>query len=395
MTATGLQKHSLLSYKLSYNILFLLSIISFSADSAQDLNGLGLNEKMSRLGNAMANLFPLAVNDAAFTNPSNQDKIKQNLAIMADTISQVKPHFENRSATYLVSYEVIKRHINDIQAAYHNQRLPHAQAMLRATAVICVSCHSQDQVPRKLFKGYARGSFSSDFDYAEYNFITRNYAPAVQYYRLYLDKLATNKTEAYQLTAVRNILMVYTQVLNDIKTGITILKSLQRNTKLTTYTKKNIEAWLVGLKEIQRLDSPGKTPSYEQLQHYVDTFVKPGDGPFKAEYHYWIKGLLYRYLSATPPNEQIPSLLYWLSVTDRITSHSYYYSLGDLYLKHCMLDYPHSPYAKKCYAEYEDYVVYSYSGSRGTDIPDDIQIELESYRKLVNNAEPQSEQSLP
>jgi hypothetical protein len=57
-----------------------------------------------------------------------------------------------------------------------------------------------------------------------------------------------------------------------------------------------------------------------------------------------------------------------------------------MYLKECMLQYTSHPYAKKCFEEYEAYVTISYSGSRGTDIPDEIQDELKALRIRVYTA---------
>ncbi|WP_455202270.1 hypothetical protein, partial [Kaarinaea lacus] len=73
-------------------------------------------------------------------------------------------------------------------------------------------------------------------------------------------------------------------------------------------------------------------------------------------------------------------------IIDRSINYSFYYSLADMYLKECMLQYTSHPYAKKCYEEYESYIVFSYSGSRGTDIPDDVAQELKALKVRVFSA---------
>ncbi|MDO9181111.1 MAG: hypothetical protein Q7U04_01820, partial [Bacteriovorax sp.] len=62
---------------------------------------------------------------------------------------------------------------------------------------------------------------------------------------------------------------------------------------------------------------------------------------------------------------------------------TYFFSLGDLYLKDCIRKYPASPYAKKCYQEYSDSIEAGYSGSSGTDIPASERRELLKLKSLL------------
>ena len=129
----------------------------------------------------------------------------------------------------------------------------------------------------------------------------------------------------------------------------------------------------------------------KQLQVYVDRILGPLHEPGIAEFpskkekvaRIWLRGRLFHYLNSQPPKEEIPVILYWLAIIDRSVDYSFYYSLADRYLKECMLQYTSHPYAEKCYKEYEAYVTFSYSGSRGTDIPEDVKKELKALKVRV------------
>jgi len=355
--------------------------MSLQAATAPDI---ALNKKMSQLGQAMSNLFPLAVDGKRLDTSESQKILKDNIAALVDTVPTVMPHFAQKSLTYQLSFDIIQDHINDLQKAFENKRYNHVKSMLRATASICVSCHSQDKQRRTIFEGLPRQQFKSDFSYAEYNYITRNYDQAERFYLSYLNNPGKHDKEADQLTALRNLLSIYTQILNDVGKGAEVFGKIQKNKHLTVYAKKKVSTWLSGMKQIASLSGHDDDGNFERINSLVKQYIEAKDSPSKLEYLYWIRGMVYRYLSTSPKNDEIPVLLYWLALTERGTTQNVYFSLGDLYLKECMLIYPNTSIAKKCYDEYEDAITFSYSGSRGTEIPEDIQDDLKKFKEMVN-----------
>ena len=155
---------------------------------------------------------------------------------------------------------------------------------------------------------------------------------------------------------------------------------------------RTLEQWELGLKQLETHNRPDPSKlSFEQLETYVHKYLGPlsraGETlvPTKSEkvFHVWLQGLLYKYLNNNPHTDQAPKLLYWLALNARVTNYSYYYSLADLYLKECMLSHTQHPYAKKCYDEYREAVEFSYSGSLGTHIPEELQQELKQLRTKI------------
>jgi hypothetical protein len=94
-------------------------------------------------------------------------------------------------------------------------------------------------------------------------------------------------------------------------------------------------------------------------------------------------GVLFNFLVENPDSALAPEILYWLSLAEHRMGQSYFFSLGDLYLKDCIRKYPSSPYAKKCYQEYADSIEAGYSGSSGTDIPAGEKRELNKLKSLL------------
>ncbi len=96
-----------------------------------------------------------------------------------------------------------------------------------------------------------------------------------------------------------------------------------------------------------------------------------------------MSSVLYEYLNAYPATPLKPDILYWLALGEHRYHYQSMYSVPDLYLKQCVLEYPKNPVAKLCFAEYEESITVAFSGSGGTHIPDDISQELDMMRKLV------------
>ena len=100
----------------------------------------------------------------------------------------------------------------------------------------------------------------------------------------------------------------------------------------------------------------------------------------------WLRGLLHEYVQANPADPNMPQLLYWLAIVDRALDYNLYYSLSDLYLKECITRWPQTDTALQCYAEYERYVQFAYSGSAGEYIPAEVVDELARFRGILDAA---------
>ena len=115
-----------------------------------------------------------------------------------------------------------------------------------------------------------------------------------------------------------------------------------------------------------------------KIEVYISLFLKKSNTWFRIS-----SGVLLNYLVENPNTELAPEILYWLSLVEHRMSQTYFFSLGDLYLKDCIKKYPTSPYAKKCYQEYADSIEAGYTGSAGVDIPVEEKRELIKLKSLL------------
>lgn len=392
-------KHDNLLYQtkllplLRASLLIFLSLLILPAKiiKAEQAN-FDINATMTAIGQQMINLFPVLFHENSFKAIENKNLIENSINNILTLFENAEPHFQSRTITFKTSFNVLNEHLKETQKAFASGKSQYAQQLLKEAVSICTSCHTQDKKQRTLFKETSRKSFARDFEYAEFSFMTRNYGDAIKYYDDFLTAPHTQASENEMMTALKRELTIFAQVYNDPGQGADHLREHLSKDKLTPYVVRNVTEWIKGLRELESsdvfIDNAKDFASLETLVHeYLGPLDNPGAStvPSKREvvFHVWLRGLLYTYLNKTPTQEEIPKILYWLSINDRATNYSYYYSLADLYLQECMLIYTSNPYAKKCYEEYKEYIEFSYSGSLGTEIPDDLQRELKELHKKV------------
>lgn len=353
-----------------------------------------VNEVMVEIGQTMESVFPVLFDDEKIAQPPSQKQLGNTTKTLDALFNEAKPHFDIKSTTYRISYEVIDAQLTDAMIAVKYDNYKHVRNIFKEFITICSSCHTQDPKLRTLFSDVGRSQFGSDLQFAEFNYMTRNYDTAMTYYMRHL-KATSEISEIELMTVMKRILTINTQIYNRPEDAIDQLTKLKNYPKHTKFSSKNLTEWLAGLEDLKKQKlSKVSNPNKEQIKSYVEKFLGPLHEPGSAEFpskkekvaRVWLRGRLYDYLNTLPPKEEIPELLFWLSIIDRSINYSFYYSLADMYLKECMLQYTSHPYAKKCYEEYETYITFSYSGSRGTDIPEDVMQELKALKVKVFTA---------
>lgn len=372
---------------------FIFILCSINPATANAKSTASINETMVNIGHTMEGIFPI-IFDNEKPDKKDQKKLKKSTEKLSKLFKNAKPHIDAKSPTYRISFEVIETQLSQALSAIKYKNFDYTKSILNDFTSICTTCHTQDPKLRSLFPNVKRESFGSDYNYAEFNYMTRNYQPAIDYYNKHL-KNVSKINEAELLSIMKRMMTIYLQVDYRPDDAIEQLSNLKNYKLHTKFSRKTLNEWLSGLAELKK--NSKKLPTInniDQLNVHVNKILgdlhEPGSAQFPNKRErisrIWLRGVLYHYLNTEPSREETPIILYWLAIIDRSINFSLYYSLADMYLKECILQYTSHPYAKKCFDEYEAYVTMAYSGSRGTDIPEDIQDELKALRIRVHTA---------
>ena len=94
-------------------------------------------------------------------------------------------------------------------------------------------------------------------------------------------------------------------------------------------------------------------------------------------------GIISHYFFENQDSQSAPELSMWLGFIEKRLKKEDFMGTGDLFLKQCIRKYPHHPIAKECFKEYKESVLFDFTGSRGTEIPTEVNDELEELNKKI------------
>jgi hypothetical protein len=382
---------------MKYQLCIILSLVLFSTSYGQqskwptEKNKNQVKSLMHKFWGHIEVLRPYMGNSDEFKNPKNEAIITEHLRELSRLARTAKHQKLLNSPNFSFSRKVLENHISDVERTFKIGNKDYARWMLNSTTSICMSCHTQFPTDPGTVSVPDTGTGTTYFD-AEFLFATRRYESAANVYRKIISDYPGNKLKANELeAAVRRLVAFHARIKRDPKAGAEELQGVLKNKNLPEYLKRDTEAWLALFEKwkVETDIDPKKATPQELTQWVEQKFEKTlwdkmvaSNDPRVVTY-LRVSGILYEYLQAHPKNEITARVLYWLARSEYRLNSNFFYSLGDLYLKECMRNYSKDPYAKKCYFEYEDNMVMSYTGSRGTYLPLDVQKELKELKALV------------
>jgi len=282
-------------------------------------------------------------------------------------------------------------HLKSAKKVFREENNYFAATMFKDIPNICVSCHNQDKIEKGFTMDTQRLDFDSDYEYAEYNYMARNYNKALKYFDLSLKGEGSALSEKDVYPSLRKTLTIYTQIEKDPHHAISYFEKFLVRKDIPLMVRNDIRDWISGLQDWDKHDDLKiKKLNWANLKPLVEKYLVPMSkgGAFnldgKQQITYLrLAGLLYDYLQDGPNVKDTPEVLYWLAVCDRMLNYDYFFSLADLYLKECITSFSKSEIAPKCYQEYKEYINYAFTGSGIQEIPQDIQLELKTLKKKL------------
>lgn len=351
-----------------------------------------LNQNMMEVAGTMRELIPFMVSQEKFSNPSHEQKISEKLARLQNLFVQNRAHFLAKGEERKVTREMMLAVLGETRRFFLAGKKEVARQMLKSSPELCLTCHTQDQFSAKILEGMPE-RFSSDLETAEFYMITRRPQEAEKYLATFLaspDKRNLDQ-EAQALRDELRLAIHQRQPWSEIKGHFEKRKKVYGNRPGIGVT---LDSWLQGIRETEKaFSAPLRNiqevgPLMRRAQGGEDEgFGLMAEGPREVLYmklRIEIHGLMAKGM----PEKDLPEAFYWLSLGERAVGYNAFYSLADAYLKTCITHWPKNSFARKCLAEYEDFINFAYSGSSGTHIPSDVQAELRRLHKLLGQDGP-------
>ncbi|MCY4644039.1 MAG: hypothetical protein OXB88_05420 [Bacteriovoracales bacterium] len=280
--------------------------------------------------------------------------------------------------------KIFKENISEIKKGRQIQDDSYARHRLKKINTLCISCHSQ--LPRKQYSKIANQYnaitdkyIRRNHDKAMLSYFLRDYSASVQYF-----KKEFGETSNQDVSVVKTILKIYVENLEDEEKAAKYLQSISINKKTSNEIKNLSKGWIQGLRQPfpQKNDTKSIKKLIARVNNVKDNFNINSSSALEA---FRLKRTFNNYIARNPNTKFMPEILYSLGILTDRSNDLYLYSLGEMYLKKCVVNFPKSKIAKDCYTAYEDSVIFGFTGSSGTNIPSDVKKELRTLRSIVKN----------
>lgn len=390
----------------NFGFVVLLFMCGLTHLQAQVLSESELEAKaaMNQVYESFVNIVPYVYSNAEL-DKKNTDTLLGHLNNISEVFKKAK-HIEMLQVPgFKPTLETINVHLKETIDSLNAKNTIFAKARLQAMTTLCMNCHGQigNKVAKNAFNESLfkekRERFGSDMDFANYLFLVRRYSEAQSYYeKALIGALEKNQkgSEGQLLddkivngeifSSLRKILAINVKINFEPESAIAILKKYKNHKSLSKLTRTDIELWIKGLEGVKSI----KLEKYATAKVFIDAhlskFVESKDQIISGNEDVTLlmaSGFLTKYIADKKTTDEASEILYWLALAERRLSHSYFFSLSDLYLKECITRSPANPWAKKCFNEYEEALTFGYTGSLGTEIPREEKVELERLRSLI------------
>ncbi|MDY0070577.1 MAG: hypothetical protein RBR91_11770 [Porticoccaceae bacterium] len=346
-----------------------------------------VSETMHQLARDTRALMPLLYQQ---TTPTADER-----ALINDRIGSMLAHMEGLAATvapkadtYRISLDAMAGQLRQSQQAFAAGRDAQGMGLLRSATSLCATCHTQDERPARWLTPTGEG-LQDPFVAGEFLFMTRQYDRAFGAYRTWLEQQPTLAYDDRTLTAFSRLLLTALQLRKAPGDISALLGEFARRDNINRGLARDLRDWITGIDDLRERIDIREHPAPDTLEALARDWLGAGeDGDFgrilvpetQRPGIIWLRGELYRALMAERDRTRIADWLYWLALSDRVLEYRLYYSLADMYLKQCMTEYGDDPMAPRCYREYENYILFFYSGSGGTHVPEDIAAEMATLK---------------
>jgi hypothetical protein len=346
------------------------------------------NPMRSLLG-ALLELLPYSLDEARWESPANTAAIDQALADLAAHAGTIQQHGMGLNRSYGRARDGLAADAREAQQAFRGGEARLARFVVRNLTEDCFACHSR--LPAGT-RAELAGSVERALDIEQV-------APADRVRLL----VATRQFEA-AMTAAENImedrtvaavdidgyglfedyLKVALRVSRDYDRPRTALWRFLQRDDVPMYLADRVGDWLAALEQLGRASWPVDLAVATNLLTEANArneFVRDRRGLVHA---ILASSLLLQFVQSAPDDPlQLAEAYYWLGVAETAISNTLWVPEIEYFLETSIRLAPESAFARKAYSFLEQYVLASYTGSAGTNLPDDVWDRLMQLRQLI------------
>ncbi len=363
--------------------LFIISSLAFSAPILQ----------MNRAFTALSDLIPYISQREKFMDKKNGPLVEKKIAELQAAFKEAKHDPIISGDLFAPSYALINENILDSQKAFKAGHKDYAHWRLREITTHCLDCHTR--MPESHASSFQNGEltidqskFSDSYNLGLAQLIVRRYTDAKTSFIRDIDEKLIKKIYSKLDLPFKQLLLIDTKIQSNPGNILAVINEYINKKDLPASQKMILNSWKVRL---THWSDPKRLKAIENdkdLQTFISNELEPlkknGAPDDGNEVDLLMtSGRLSHYLFENTSTQLKPEISYWMGWTEKYLKRDNFFGSGDSFLKQCIRRYPSHPIAKMCFEEYQDSVEFDFTGSSGTDIPQDVKKELQELKSLI------------
>lgn len=366
-------------------ILIPLIVISFGAMAAPIL-------QMNKAFISLQDLLPVILDSEKFKDKKNAAVIEKEITNLGEAFKLAGHDPLIKHDLFAPSYEMIRNNMAEAKTSFANGHKDYSRWLLKETVSVCLDCHTR--IPKEHTSSFETGELTINQRQKDpyllglSSLIVRRYVDAKNYFLRQIQDQLIAKDSSNLIQPFQQILLIEAKIMRDPKGMIAVINDFQTNKDLPATIKDELTEWKKHLEAWKDEPALTKAPADDKaIEKFIKNRLIPLQKKSFIDAHkvdmLFASGVLSNYFFIHQDSKIAPDLSYWLGWIEKRLKREDFLSSGDLFLKQCIRRYPKSKRAKDCLKEYEESIEFDFSGSRGTEIPEDVTKELSELKALM------------
>lgn len=327
-----------------------------------------------------------------FAKPSQQKKAHQIIKKLKKT-SHNLPESLSQQKGILQIGKIFRAYLEDIDRNFSKSDLEYIRFQLMTVSNFCYECHTSmsTNYSFKDINHRVKKLKLSPLETAEFYVATRQFDQAQEKFEnIILDKNFALQQPNQWIKALREYMDLNIRARNNSASILNLILQKIDPSIIPIYFKNHYNTWKKDLISWSKEDNIDKDSSAKKLlsksRQLLDTANKRHIYPSKIKsdvLYLRVINYLNLALSKKISKKNQAEAFYLLAIANNSLETKKLWNLDNYYLQSCIEIYPHSSEAKNCFELLLSEIYFSYSGSSGTNIPEDEIEKLNKYKDLA------------
>jgi hypothetical protein len=337
---------------------------------------------MVQLKDSLARLEPYLVDEKKFEAIANAAIIKKEIDIILVNSRNVihNPTIVSRDPTVRIVASQFAQDIQRSAESFEQGKKEFSRYQLMKVTGYCIECHTRTQQGPQYEKPLLNKNLAglSRFQRAEYLIATRYFDEGLTLLEEDIVAAAAENNFTRVERASKYGLMITVQFMQNPNRALAFVKKIEEAKGVPFAIKEKSKLWRKSILEWKAMKSPKDSSlTLAKLRVLADRKDSEVD-QMRA-----IAGLL-PFLAMEPKGAELGESLFLAGRCYESLSDLSLFSFYENYYTACIHSVPNSTWSKKCYERLEDSIQFGYSGSGGTHIPIEIQVQLDKLKAEAN-----------